>query len=175
VGAPKTEAARKTLHAVNPEIEIVPLQERIEDFSRLVKQSDVVLDCTDNFATRKAINRACVRQRQPLVSGAAIRFDAQLTVFDLRKPHYPCYACLFPEDGEVEEVQCSQMGVFAPLTGAIGAMQAMEAIKLLAGIGESLSGRLQVFDAKSAEWRSVKVKKDPACGVCGPKQKGGSP
>ena len=175
MGAPKTEAARKTLHAVNPEIEIVPLQERIEDFSRLVKQSDVVLDCTDNFATRKAVNRACVRQRKPLVSGAAIRFDAQLTVFDLRKPDSPCYACLFPEDGEVEEVQCSQMGVFAPLTGAIGAMQAMEAIKLLAGIGESLSGRLQVFDAKSAEWRSVKVKKDPACGVCGPKQKGGSP
>jgi len=175
VGAPKTEAARKTLHAVNPEIEIVPLQERIEDFSRLVKQSDVVLDCTDNFATRKAVNRACVRQRKPLVSGAAIRFDAQLTVFDLRKPDSPCYACLFPEDGEVEEVQCSQMGVFAPLTGAIGAMQAMEAIKLIAGIGESLSGRLQVFDAKSAEWRSVKVKKDPACGVCGPKQKGGSP
>ena len=175
MGAPKTEAARKTLHAVNPEIEIVPLQERIEDFSRLVKQSDVVLDCTDNFATRKAINRACVRQRKPLVSGAAIRFDAQLTVFDLRKPDSPCYACLFPEEGEVEEVQCSQMGVFAPLTGAIGAMQAMEAIKLLAGIGESLSGRLQVFDAKSAEWRSVKVKKDPACGVCGPKQKGGSP
>ena len=169
MGAPKTEAARKTLHAVNPEIEIVPLQERIEDFSRLVKQSDVVLDCTDNFATRKAVNRACVRQRKPLVSGAAIRFDAQLTVFDLRKPDSPCYACLFPEDGEVEEVQCSQMGVFAPLTGAIGAMQAMEAIKLLAGIGESLSGRLQVFDAKSAEWRSVKVKKDPACGVCGPK------
>ena len=175
VGAPKTEAARKTLHAVNPEIEIVPLQERIEDFSRLVKQSDVVLDCTDNFATRKAVNRACVQQRKALVSGAAIRFDAQLTVFDLRKPDSPCYACLFPEDGEVEEVQCSQMGVFAPLTGAIGAMQAMEAIKLIAGIGESLSGRLQVFDAKSAEWRSVKVKKDPACGVCGPKQKGGSP
>ena len=131
-----------------------------------MKDADVVLDCTDNFATRKAINRACVKHRKPLVSGAAIRFDAQLTVFDLRKKDSPCYACLFPEDGEVEEVQCSQMGVFAPLTGAIGAMQAMEALKLLAGIGNSLSGRLQVFDAKSAEWRSVKVSKDPACAVC---------
>jgi molybdopterin-synthase adenylyltransferase len=125
-----------------------------------------VLDCTDNFATRKAINRACVKHRKPLVSGAAIRFDAQLIVFDLRKETSPCYACLFPEDGEVEEVQCSQMGVFAPLTGVIGAMQAMEAIKLVAGIGESLAGRLQIFDAKNAEWRSVKVAKDPACAVC---------
>ncbi len=128
-----------------------------------------MLDCTDNFATRKSINRACVKHAKPLVSGAAIRFDAQLTVFDLRKDDSPCYACLFPEDGEVEEVQCSTMGVFAPLTGVIGAMQAMEAIKLLAEVGESLSGRLQIFDAKSAEWRSVKVAKDPACGVCSKK------
>src|SRR5687767_10388100 len=102
--------------------------------------------------------------RKPLVSGAAIRFDAQLTVFDLRSPGSPCYACLFPEEGEVEEVQCSQMGVFAPLTGVIGAMQAMEAIKLIAGVGESQS--LQILDAKSAQWRSVRVKKDPACRVC---------
>ena len=166
VGAEKTDAARRTLSALNPDVNVVPLQKRIEDFSDLVKDADVVLDCTDNFATRKAINRACVKHRKPLVSGAAIRFDAQLTVFDLRKKDSPCYACLFPEDGEVEEVQCSQMGVFAPLTGAIGAMQAMEALKLLAGIGNSLSGRLQVFDAKSAEWRSVKVSKDPACAVC---------
>jgi len=151
---------------VNPEIEIIALQKRIEDFSDLVAGADVVLDCTDNFATRKAINRACVKHAKPLVSGAAIRFDAQLTVFDLRKKDSPCYACLFPEDGEVEEVQCSTMGVFAPLTGVIGAMQAMEAIKLIAEVGESLSGRLQIFDAKIAEWRSVKVSKDPACTVC---------
>jgi molybdopterin/thiamine biosynthesis adenylyltransferase len=108
-----------------------------------------------------------VKHKKPLVSGAAIRFDAQLTVFDLRKKDAPCYACLFPEDGEVEEVQCSQMGVFAPLTGVVGAMQAMEALKLLAGVGDSLSGRLQVFDALNADWRSVKVSKDPACAVCG--------
>ena len=129
----------------------------------------MVLDCSDNFATRHAVNRACVKQRKPLVSGAAIRFDAQLMVFDLRKNDSPCYACLFPEDGEVEEVQCSTMGVFAPLTGVIGAMQAMEAIKLVAGIGGSLS-RFQIFDAKAAEWRALKVKKDPACGACGRSQ-----
>ncbi|MDF3011741.1 MAG: [sulfur carrier protein ThiS] adenylyltransferase [Burkholderiales bacterium] len=145
---------------------MVALQERVEDFSALAAEADVVLDCSDNFATRKAINRACVQARKPLVSGAAIRFDAQLAVFDLRRPDSPCYACLFPEEGEVEEVQCSQMGVFAPLTGMVGAMQAMEALKLLAGIGESLSGKLQVFDAKSAEWRSMKVTKDPGCSVC---------
>ena len=153
-------------------MEVVALEKRIEEFSPLAAQADVVLDCTDNFATRKAINRACVQARRPLVSGAAIRFDAQLMVFDLREAAAPCYACLFPEEGEVEEVQCSQMGVFAPLTGVIGAMQAMEAIKLLTGIGESLSGKLVVFDAKTAEWRLVKVAKDPGCVVCGNRGQG---
>jgi molybdopterin-synthase adenylyltransferase len=167
VGEPKVAAAHRTLAALNPDVEIVALEKRVEEFSSLAAKADVVLDCTDNFATRKAINRACVKARRPLVSGAAIRFDAQLMVFDLREGDAPCYACLFPEEGEVEEVQCSQMGVFAPLTGVIGALQAMEAIKLLAGIGESLSGRLVVFDAKAAEWRSVRVAKDPACAVCG--------
>jgi molybdopterin-synthase adenylyltransferase len=165
---PKVDAARKTLDQINPEVAVVGLEKRIQDFSDLVKQADVVLDCTDNFATRKAINRACVKHRKPLVSGAAIRFDAQLAVFDLREKQSPCYACLFPEDAEVEEVQCSQMGVFAPLTGAIGAMQAMEAIKLIAGIGESLNGRLVVFDALTANWRSMTVTRDPACPVCRP-------
>jgi len=111
------------------------------------------------------VNRACVQHRRPLVSGAAIRFDAQLMVFDLRKKDAPCYSCLFPEDGEVEEVQCSVMGVFAPLTGVIGAMQAMEAIKLVAGAGQPLDGLL-VFDSKNTEWRKMRVKKDPACRVC---------
>ena len=166
VGAVKVEAAQATLNAVNPDVVVVALHKRIQDFSQLVADADVVLDCSDNFATRHALNRACVRQRKPLVSGAAMRFDAQLMVFDLRNQNSPCYSCLFPEDAEVEEVQCSVMGVFAPLTGVIGAMQAMEAIKLVAGFGESLSGRLQIFDAKSAEWRSVKVAKDPACAVC---------
>jgi molybdopterin-synthase adenylyltransferase len=144
---------------------VVSLHKRVEDFSELVAQADVVLDCSDNFATRHAINRACVKHKRPLVSGAAIRFDGQLMVFDLRMRESPCYACLFPEDAQVEEVQCSTMGVFAPLTGVIGAMQAMEAIKLVAGIGACAS--LQLLDAKSAEWRSVRLRKDPACGVCG--------
>ena len=169
VGAPKVEAARAALRAVNPEVEVVALQQRLEakDMLELVAGADVVLDCSDNFATRHALNRACVAQRKPLVSGAAIRFDAQLMVFDLRKPDAPCYACLFPEDGEVEEVQCSQMGVFAPLTGVAGALQAMEAIKLVCGVGESLSGRLMLLDAMSAEWRTVRVARDPGCAVCG--------
>jgi adenylyltransferase/sulfurtransferase len=167
VGSVKVDAARATLNAVNPDVSVVPLHARLKDFSGLVAKADVVLDCSDNFATRHALNRACVEQRKPLVAGAAIRFDAQLMVFDLRDGKSPCYSCLFPEDAEVEEVQCSVMGVFAPLTGVIGAMQAMEAIKLLAGVGESLSGRLQVYDAKAAEWRTVRVAKDPGCAVCG--------
>ena len=169
VGARKVDEARKTLAAVNPDVEIVPLARRVEgnDVERLVAAADVVLDCSDNFATRHALNRACVKQRKPLVSGAAIRFDGQLMVFDLRDKDAPCYACLFPEEGEVEEVQCSTMGVLAPLTGTIGAMQALEAVKLLAGAGETPRGQLTLFDAKASELRSVRVKKDPGCAVCG--------
>jgi molybdopterin/thiamine biosynthesis adenylyltransferase len=165
---PKVDQARAALGALNPEVSVTALQKKLDarQLDELAAGVDVVLDCTDNFATRHAINRACVKQRKPLVSGAAIRFDAQLMVFDLRKPDSPCYACLFPEDGEIEEVACSTMGVFAPLTGVVGAMQAMESIKILAGVGES-APRLQVLDAKSAEWRSVKVKKDARCAVCG--------
>ena len=142
---------------------IIAVHKRLEDFSA-VAGADVVLDCTDNFATRHAINRACVNHRKPLVSGAAIRFDAQLMVFDLRKADSPCYSCIFPEDAQVEEVQCSTMGVLAPLTGAIGALQAMAAIKLLADVG--ISPSLQVFDAKDSEWRTMRVTKDSGCKVC---------
>ena len=165
VGTPKVDAARSALRSLNPEVEVVGLNKRLEyeDAHSLVEQCDVVLDCTDNFATRHLLNRACTRHHKPLVSGAAIRFDGQVMVFDLRTPDAPCYACLFPEDGEVEEVQCSVMGVFAPLTGLVGATQAMEALKLLAGIGESLSGRLLLVDAKTADWRTVRVGRDPAC------------
>lgn len=168
VGAPKVEAARAALSALNPEVEVVPLQKKLQeqDFPALVAAADIVLDCSDNFATRHALNRACVVGHKPLVSGAAIRFDAQVAVFDLRKPEAPCYACLYAEDGEVEEVQCSTMGVFAPLTGVVGALQAMETVKLLTGAGETLSGRLLLLDAKQSEWRTVRLKKDPACVVC---------
>jgi adenylyltransferase/sulfurtransferase len=169
VGMPKVEAARSALSALNPDVKIFPLQKKIaaKELQSLLDGVDVVLDCSDNFATRHALNRACVRHRKPLVSGAAIRFDAQVSVFDLRKPGAPCYACLFPEDGAVEEVQCSTMGVFAPLTGVVGALQAMEAAKLLASVGESLNGRLLLLDAKLSGWRTVRVKRDPACAVCG--------
>ena len=175
VGAVKVEAARAALNAINPEVAVIALHQRLQadDIASLVAKADVVLDCSDNFATRHAINRACVARGKPLISGAAIRFDAQVTVFDLRKKDSPCYACLFPEDAEVEEVQCSTMGVFAPLTGIVGAMQAMEAIKVLIAAGESLAGRLMIVDAKSAEWRAVKVARDPACPVC--KQPGSVP
>ena len=166
VGAVKVEAARASLNALNPDVVVAPLHKRVEDFSELVAQADVVLDCSDNFATRHALNRACVTHCKPLVSGAAIRFDGQVAVFDLSKGNSPCYACLFPEDGQVEEMQCSTMGVFAPLTGVIGACQAMEALKLLAAVGESLDGRLLMLDAKGAQWRTVRVKRDPACSVC---------
>jgi molybdopterin-synthase adenylyltransferase len=168
VGALKVDAARDALAAVNPAVEVVALPERLESeaLDRLVGEADVVLDCSDNFATRHAVNRACVRHAKPLVSGAAIRFDGQVAVFDLRQRDAPCYACLFPEDGETEELRCAVMGVLAPLTGAVGALQAVEAIKLAAGVGESLNGRLLLFDALRAEWRSVRVRKDPACAVC---------
>ena len=168
VGLPKVDAARATLGAINPDVELITLQKRLaaDDLRALVSGADLVLDCSDNFATRHAVNRACVEHRRPLVSGAAIRLDAQLMVFDLRAPGAPCYSCLFPEEGEVEEVQCSVMGVLAPMTGAIGALQAMEALKIVAGIGSDGGGKLLLLDAKSGEWRSVRVAKDPKCAVC---------
>jgi adenylyltransferase/sulfurtransferase len=168
VGALKVDAARAALSALNPEVQIHSLQKRLgeKEIEPLLVDVDIVLDCSDNFATRHALNRACVRAKKPLVSGAAIRFDAQVAVFDLRKTDAPCYACLYPEDGEVEEVQCSTMGVFAPLTGVVGALQAMEAVKLLAQAGEPLNGRLLLLDAKQSEWRTVRVTRDPACAAC---------
>jgi adenylyltransferase/sulfurtransferase len=130
-----------------------------------VREATVVLDCSDNFATRHALNRACVVHRKPLVSGAAIRFDGQVAVFDLRRPASPCYACLFPP-GDGEDELCAVMGVFAPLTGIIGTTQAAEALKLAAGIGETLEGRLLMLDALSMRWHAVRVRRDPACPVC---------
>jgi molybdopterin/thiamine biosynthesis adenylyltransferase len=168
VGKVKVDAAREALASINPDVQVSALEEKLkgEKLDQLAAAHDVVLDCSDNFATRHAVNRACVKHRKPLVAAAAIRFDGQLMVFDLRKDDSPCYGCLFPEDGEVEEVQCSVMGVLAPLTGMMGALQAMEAIKLLTGAGEPATGRLLVFDARNAEWRSVRAKKDPACRTC---------
>lgn len=168
IGARKVDAAAAALGALNPEVELVTLAARLEGeaLERLVAGADVVLDCSDNFATRHAVNRACVRHARPLVSGAALRFDGQIAVFDLRRPDAPCYACLFPEGGETEELRCAVMGVFAPLTGTIGALQALEAVKIASGAGQPASGRLLMLDARNAEWRSVRVSKDPDCPVC---------
>ncbi len=169
IGAPKAESAQRTLAGINPEISVRTINERIDGarFGELVRDADVVLDCSDNFATRHALNRACVAHRKPLVSGAGVRFDGQIAVFDLRDAAAPCYHCLFPESGDNEDMRCAVMGVFAPLVGIIGAMQAAEALKLIAGIGTSLSGRLLLFDALAMEWRTVRLQRDAACAVCG--------
>lgn len=168
VGEKKVDSARATLLGLNPGIRIHAVAERVsgDRLRALVEAADVVLDGCDNFETRHAVNRACVRAGKPLVSGAGIRFDGQLAVFDLRRADSPCYACLFPEDGEMEEMRCAVMGVFAPLVGIIGAMQAAEALKLAAGAGEVLSGRLLLLDALTMDLRTVSLKRDPACPVC---------
>jgi molybdopterin-synthase adenylyltransferase len=168
IGEPKAVSAAATLAQINPEILIEPIEERAsaERLMSLARSADVVLDCSDNFATRHALNRACVAARKPLVSGAGIRFDGQVAVFDLRRDNAPCYNCLFAEDAEVPEERCATMGVFAPLVGIIGTFQALEAIKLLAGIGETLAGRLMLFDALASRWHEVRLARDPQCLVC---------
>jgi len=169
VGKTKVQSGSETLARFNPEVKVAPLARRLEgeELDEAVSRADVVLDCSDNFATRHAVNRCCVHHRKPLVSGAGVRFDGQVTVFDLRRQSSACYHCLFPEHGQTEEMRCAVMGVFAPLTGIIGTIQAAEAIKLLAGTGETLAGRLLLLDALSMQWRSVKLAKDPRCEVCG--------
>ncbi len=168
VGMSKVESARHTLRAINAETEVIAVHARAQGaaLDAWVAQATVVLDCSDNFATRHALNRACVAHRKPLVSGAAIRFDGQLTVFDLRRADSPCYACLFPESGGEDEL-CAVMGVFAPLTGIVGAMQAAEALKLIACAGEPMVGRLLLIEALSMHQRTVRVTRDAHCAVCG--------
>jgi molybdopterin/thiamine biosynthesis adenylyltransferase len=199
VGLPKAESGRQSMLALNPGIVVHAVAERAagERLAELVRAADVVLDCCDNFVTRHAVNRACVAAGVPLVSGAALRFDGQVSVFDSRRGDAvtgsdvrvsgatnfadkvasdrtgdrggPCYACLFPPDQDFEETLCATMGVFSPLVGIIGAMQAAEALKLLCGIGPSLAGRLLLLDARSMEWSSMRVNRDIECGVCGTK------
>jgi molybdopterin/thiamine biosynthesis adenylyltransferase len=169
VGHPKAESAREAIAAINPDVLVRPLVMKVDAqaLDELVPGADVVLDCCDNFATRQAINRACVAHGKPLVSGAAIRFDGQVSVYDARQAASPCYACVFPADQELEETACATMGVFAPLVGIIGAVQAAEALRLLAGVGTSLAGRLQMLDARTMDWSEMRVRRDPRCGVCG--------
>ncbi|MDP3620108.1 MAG: molybdopterin-synthase adenylyltransferase MoeB [Ramlibacter sp.] len=170
VGTPKADSALAAIAAINPEPVVEAVCERADAslLDRLVVNADVVIDCTDNFVTRHAINAACVRHGKPLVSGAAIRFDAQISVFDSRDADMPCYGCVFPPTADLEETRCATMGVFAPLVGIIGSMQAAEALKLLAGVGESLAGRLQMLDGRAMEWNEVRVMRDPSCPVCAP-------
>ena len=169
VGQPKVESAREAIAQLNPDVAVQAIAERADPdlLDRLVPQADVVLDCCDNFETRHAVNAACVRHGKPLVSGAAIRFDGQASVFDVRSPRSPCYACVFPPQEEFEETRCATLGVFAPLVGVIGALQACEALKLLARVGTPLIGRLQMVDARTMAWSEMKLLRDPQCAVCG--------
>lgn len=168
IGLAKVDSARQTLAAVNPACRVEPLPTRLagDELARQVAAADVVLDCSDNFATRHAVNRACVAEKKPLVSGAAIKFDGQISVFDPRQGEAPCYHCLFPEAEDVEELRCAVTGVFAPLTGIIGAMQAAEALKLVIGCGRSLAGRLLLLEGLTMSWREIRVPRDPSCPVC---------
>ena len=168
VGLNKAVSAQQTLHAINPEVSVVPIcgKSTEEQFTRLAETADVVIDCSDNFHTRYALNRICVKLRKPLVSGAAIGFEGQVTVFDMRHDSSPCYHCLFPDMGGEEGMRCAENGVFAPLVGMIGTTQAAEAMKLLLGLGESLQGRLLLLDVQAMEWRSIKLSRDPSCKVC---------
>lgn len=169
IGEFKVHSAQKAVAALNPDVRVTPVTERADEalLERLVPQADLVLDCTDNFATRHAINRACVRHKKPLVSGAAIRFDGQIAVYDPRSEKSPCYACVFPESEQLEETQCASMGVFAPLVGIVGTVQAAEALKLLCGIGQPLTGRLLLLDGRSMRWDEMQLQRHSGCAVCG--------
>ncbi len=169
VGRLKAQSIQQSIAAINPDVDVRVVIERAGDalLTALVAQADVVLDCTDNFATRHAINRACFKHGKPLVSGAAIQFDGQVTVHDPRDAHSPCYACIFPETTQLEEAQCATMGVFAPLVGIIGSVQAAEALKLLMNVGKALTGRLQMLDARSMTWSEIKIPRNADCPVCG--------
>lgn len=169
VGQPKADSASRRIAAINPDVQLRALCRRADAalLEELVAQADVVLDCSDNFATRHAVNAACVRQRRPLVSGAAIGFDGQISVYDTRGEDSPCYACLFPQGTQFEEVACATMGVFAPLVGIIGTLQAAEALKLLAGTGRSLAGRLLMLDGRDMAWTEVRLPRNTTCPVCG--------
>ena len=169
LGQPKAESARTAIAQLNPQVQVEPVVGRADAASldRLVARADVVVDCCDNFATRQAVNAACVRHGRPLVSGAAIRFDGQLAVFDTRDAQAPCYACVFPAESAPEETRCATMGVFAPLVGIIGAMQAAEALKLASGAGVPLVGQLLMLDARTMEWTRLRTPRRAICPVCG--------
>jgi molybdopterin/thiamine biosynthesis adenylyltransferase len=169
VGSPKVQSLRAAIAQINPGVQVTAVQQRADAalLNQRVAQADVVLDCCDNFATRHAINAACVAHKKPLVSGAAIRFDGQLGVYDARDDQSPCYACVFPPEATFEETRCATMGVFAPLVGIIGTMQAAEALKLISGAGRPLTGRLLMLDGRAMEFTELRIGRHAACPVCG--------
>jgi molybdopterin/thiamine biosynthesis adenylyltransferase len=169
VGINKALSAQQTICEINPEVQVHTVQKKSTEaeLEALVAKADVAIDCSDNFATRYALNRVCHKLKKPLVSGAAVRFEGQITVYDFRHPETPCYHCLFPDAGEDQDMRCASNGVFSPLVGMIGTTQAAEALKLLMGIGDSLQGRLLLLDALAMEWREIKLARDPKCAVCG--------
>jgi molybdopterin/thiamine biosynthesis adenylyltransferase len=171
VGHPKVESAAQAMLALNPEVRVTALANKLDaaQLNAIVPTVTVVVDCCDNFETRQAVNAACVKHKVPLVSGAAIRMDGQLAVYDARDDKSPCYACIFPPDQAPEEVRCATMGVLAPLVGVIGTMQAMETVKLITGIGSRLTGRLQMLDGRGMEWSEVRLQRNVLCPVCGSK------
>ncbi len=168
VGQPKVDSARQAIAALNDGVQVRTVAQRADAalLDALVPDADVVLDCGDNYASRHALNAACVRHRKPLVSGAAIRFDGQVSVYDPRRVDSPCYACVFPPTQAVEDVACATMGVLAPLVGLVGSLQAAEAIKLLCGVGQPLVGRLLMIDSLSAEFTTVRLRRQADCAVC---------
>ena len=168
IGTLKAHSAKKTLARINPDVNVVTLNKYVDDNTllQLVSETDVVIDASDNFPTRHLVNKACITLKKPLVSGAAVRFEGQVTVFDLRDENSPCYHCLFPMNGNDDDMPCATMGVFSPLVGIIGCTQAAEALKILLGIGETLNGRVQLLDGLTMQWRSIKLYKDPDCGMC---------
>lgn len=169
IGQPKALSGKTTLAKINPEVEVIALNERPDEsrLHELARHVTVVLDCTDNFATRHIINRVCVASRRPLVSGAALQFDGQVSVYDMRRDDTPCYSCLYSADQPFVDRKAAQYGVFAPVVGIIGVTQAAEALKLIAGIGESLAGTLLLLDALKMEWTRMRLDRNPDCPVCG--------
>ena len=168
VGQFKAESVRTAIAQINPDVSVTPITQRADaaTLDTLVACADVVLDCSDNFETRQAVNLACVQHRKPLVSGAAIRMDGQVSVFDTTQPDAPCYACIFPPEHMPEETRCATMGVFAPLVGIIGTVQAAEALKILSGMGSHMAGRLLMLDGRELSWTDIRMQRNPACPVC---------
>ena len=168
VGQYKAESVRTAIAQINPDVVVRPITQRAHAalLNTLVAEADVVLDCCDNFETRQAVNLACVQHQKPLVSGAAIRMDGQVSVFDTNRPEAPCYACIFPPEQQPEETRCATMGVFAPLVGIIGTMQAAEALKILSGMDSHMAGRLLMLDGREMSWTDIRMPRNSQCPVC---------